>query len=217
MAGDRRINFGADATDARYRIEDSGDGANFILAEDLDGATVLLEWDDSATPSEWVVRGPVNMGTNDLSAGAIDATSVTTNDLDIGNTDLLSTGDFVSFRDLQSYSRSTTTTSTSYVSDESFFDAQLYWDALPAATDAIQTFGDIDANSGSQDTRLRNIVDNETIWEITGVGTQSVQRVDDYTPTTTSGRTIYRFEIRHSDGNDDARLFRPTVSPGVQL
>ena len=101
MAGERRINFGADATAARYRIEDTGDGANFVVAEDLDGGTVLLEYDDSRTPSEWVVRGPVDLDGNDLSAGAINATSVTTDALASGNLQVdgepLETADEINF------------------------------------------------------------------------------------------------------------------------
>jgi len=66
MAGDRRINFGSSGADATYRIEDSGDGANFVLAEDLDGNTVLLQWNPSTSPSQWEFAGKVDMGNNDL-------------------------------------------------------------------------------------------------------------------------------------------------------
>jgi len=70
---DRTINFGDDAADARYRIQDtSSTGGDFVLAEDLDGGTVLLEYDYSA--SEWVSRGPVNLDGNDITnAGSITA------------------------------------------------------------------------------------------------------------------------------------------------
>lgn len=106
MAGQRRINWGADATDARYRTEDTGDGANFVVAEDLDGATVLLEWDTSVTPSEWKVRGPVEMNSNDVSGvGTLTANSVETDQATVANetyveaylssnTDQLSSGTF---------------------------------------------------------------------------------------------------------------------------
>lgn len=77
MAGERRINFGADATDARYAIEDTGNGANFILARDTTGGTVLLEYDDAA--GEWVNRGGVDMDGNDISnVGTVNANSVST-------------------------------------------------------------------------------------------------------------------------------------------
>lgn len=84
MAGERTLNFGADETDARWQMEDAGDGGNFVLARDLDGATVLLEYD--ATASEWVSRGPVNMDGNDLSnVGEVSSTAVSTEKIDIGN------------------------------------------------------------------------------------------------------------------------------------
>lgn len=77
MAGERTLNFGADETDARWQMEDAGDGGNFVLARDLDGSVVLLEYDSGN--SEWVSRGPVNMSGNDLSnVGQIDATALST-------------------------------------------------------------------------------------------------------------------------------------------
>jgi len=73
---DRTINWGDDAADARYRTQDtSSTGGDFVLAEDLDGGTVLLEYDYSA--SEWVSRGPVNLSGNDITnAGSITADSL---------------------------------------------------------------------------------------------------------------------------------------------
>jgi len=70
---DRTIHFGDDEADARYRIQDtSSTGGDFVVAEDLDGGTVLLEYDYSA--SEWVSRGPVNLSGNDITnAGSITA------------------------------------------------------------------------------------------------------------------------------------------------
>jgi len=70
---DRTIHFGDSETDARYRIQDtSSTGGDFVLAEDLDGGTVLLEYDYSA--SEWVSRGPVNLNGNDITnAGSVSA------------------------------------------------------------------------------------------------------------------------------------------------
>jgi len=84
MAGERRLNFGADATDARYAIEDTGDGANFVLARDTDGGTVLLEWDPTA--GEWQYGGPVDMGSNDVTnVDSLDANAVSTGAATIGD------------------------------------------------------------------------------------------------------------------------------------
>lgn len=72
---ERRINWGADATDAQYRTGDDESNNRFIVAEDLDAGTVLLEYDESA--GEWVSRGAVNVDGNDVSnVGALDAQSV---------------------------------------------------------------------------------------------------------------------------------------------
>ncbi|AGC34574.1 virion component [Haloarcula sinaiiensis tailed virus 1] len=62
MAGERRLNWGSDATDAKWRSEHDTANGKFIIAEDTDGGTVLLEYDESA--SEFVSRGPVNMNGN---------------------------------------------------------------------------------------------------------------------------------------------------------
>jgi hypothetical protein len=69
---DRQITYGADATDATYRSGDAdpAGGGNFVVAEDLDGSTVLLEWDGTT----WQSRGPVEMNGNDITgAGSITA------------------------------------------------------------------------------------------------------------------------------------------------
>jgi len=70
---DRTIHFGDSETDARYRIQDtSSTGGDFILVEDLDGGTVLLEYDYSA--GEFVSRGPVNLNGNGITdAGSVSA------------------------------------------------------------------------------------------------------------------------------------------------
>jgi hypothetical protein len=82
MAGERRINWGSDATDAQYRTGDDAANNRFIVAEDLDGGTVLLEIDETA--GEVVSRYPVNLSGNDLTnVGALDATSVSTGSVDI--------------------------------------------------------------------------------------------------------------------------------------
>jgi hypothetical protein len=84
MAGERRINFGADATDAKWRTEHDTANSKFILAEDLDGSTVLLEYDETA--SEWVARGPVNLDGNDLSnVGTVSASAVNTDNLSLSS------------------------------------------------------------------------------------------------------------------------------------
>jgi len=73
-----RINWlGADG---KYRTEDTGDvgdPGDFVLAEDRDGNTVLLEWD--ATAGEWVFGGPVNLDESDVTGiGTMDSVTVDT-------------------------------------------------------------------------------------------------------------------------------------------
>lgn len=78
---ERDIYFGADATDAQFRTGDDPAEDRFVVAEDTDSGTILLEWDDAV--GEWVSRGPVNMSGNDVTnVGALDATSITTDKID---------------------------------------------------------------------------------------------------------------------------------------
>jgi hypothetical protein len=95
MAGERRINFGADATDAKYRLEHDTTNGKYVLAEDLDGGTVLLEWDESANSGAggWVSRGAVDLNGNDLSGvGTLTSAAVSTDNVGNG-------GSPVSFED----------------------------------------------------------------------------------------------------------------------
>lgn len=63
---DRRINFGADATEATYAMgdDDPAGGGNFVLVEDLGGDVRLLEW--VPAESSFEVRGTVEMNGESL-------------------------------------------------------------------------------------------------------------------------------------------------------
>jgi len=81
----RRINWGDGEADAKYITEDTGTPGDFVVAEDTDGNTVLLKYDDTA--GEWVYGGPVNMGGSDISnVGQLSSTSVNTDKVNTGQT-----------------------------------------------------------------------------------------------------------------------------------
>ena len=64
---DRTAFFGETLEAARYRFGDtSTDGGNYIVAEDLDGERVLLQFDYDA--DEWQYAGDVNLGGGDLNS-----------------------------------------------------------------------------------------------------------------------------------------------------
>lgn len=80
MAGERDLYFGADATDATYRVGDDDADSRFVLAEDTNAGTILLEYDEAN--SEWVSRGPVNLDGNNISnVGDLEVGSTTTTQL----------------------------------------------------------------------------------------------------------------------------------------
>lgn len=65
---DRTLNWGdpADAgTKYRTQDDDPAGGGNFVVAEDTDNNTVLLQYNPTA--SQWEYAGPVDMGSNDIS------------------------------------------------------------------------------------------------------------------------------------------------------
>jgi len=82
------INWGGDETTAPFSSRLDETAGNFILAEDNDGSTVLLEYDGST----WQYRGPVEMNGEDISgvgtltatdatvSGTVDAGTVSTDD-----------------------------------------------------------------------------------------------------------------------------------------
>lgn len=71
MAGERQINWGVDETDATYVTGDAGDGGPFVVAEDTDGSTILLQWNPTA--GEWEFGGPVG----DITSGRNPAEQIT--------------------------------------------------------------------------------------------------------------------------------------------
>ena len=82
---DRTAFFGETLEAARYRFGDtSTDGGNYIVAEDLDGERVLLQFDYDA--DEWQYAGDVDMAGGDLNSvgtarvDALEAESVSTDD-----------------------------------------------------------------------------------------------------------------------------------------
>ena len=87
---DRTIVWG-DPADAgtKYRTQDdaSAGGGNFVIVEDLDGNTVLLQWNPTAGQFEY--QGPVDMGGNDLNnvgAATVDALEADSlNNADLAN------------------------------------------------------------------------------------------------------------------------------------
>lgn len=76
--GERRINFGSDGTDARYRVEDTGTGANFTVVEDLNGNTVVLQYDQTN-----LVGGvPLDLSGQDLlGTDIVDGTNINLSDI----------------------------------------------------------------------------------------------------------------------------------------
>ena len=81
---DETIEYPSADGDGPYYQGAGGNAApdgNFVVAETGAG-TKLMEWD--ATAGEWVVRGPVAMSGNDVTGvGALDADSVSTDDLSV--------------------------------------------------------------------------------------------------------------------------------------
>jgi len=94
---DRTIVWGdpADAgTKYRTQDDDPAGGGNFVVAEDTDGNTVLLQWNpDAGTAGQWEYSGPVDLGGNDLTSvgtATVDALEAGSLDSKNGWTDVTS-------------------------------------------------------------------------------------------------------------------------------
>lgn len=146
------------------------------------------------------------------------AQSVDAEDLDIGGTDLLTTGDFVGFFPMTSKRDRFSTTSTSYVADGGYAQDPVHWDELPASVDSIQTFLRYFGLDEPIDVRLRNTTDGENVFELTDLTTlEYASRIDQYTPTTTNSFIRLRPEIRADDGDDSARILEYHAQIGASL
>ena len=89
MTGERRIDWAPSGETPKYRTEDDDPaGGNFVVAEDVSGSTVLLQWNDSN--SRWEFAGNVDLGSNDLTnVGSISTDGATINNAPTGSNDAL--------------------------------------------------------------------------------------------------------------------------------
>jgi hypothetical protein len=144
--------------------------------------------------------------------------SVSTDDLDIGGSDLLSSGDFAAIGPTLAWQKTqqTSTSSTSYVTVDQN-EANVIWDNWEpsGATTAVLSMFRVSGGTNA-DVRLNNPVNSEAVFEGNFADGESVTRTDTYTPTSASSRTLYQFEFRQPDGNSTI-LARAQATAGVQL
>lgn len=154
----------------------------------------------------------------DVEAETVDASAVNADDLDIGGSDLLSSGDFAAIGPTLAWQKTqqTSTSSTSYVTVDQN-EANVIWDNWEpsGATTAVLSMFRVSGGTNA-DVRLNNPVNSEAVFEGNFADGESVTRTDTYTPTSASSRTLYQFEFRQPDGNSTI-LARAQATAGVQL
>ena len=165
-----------------------------------------------------------NQLSSNLDAGGNDLTNVgslNTDDLDIGASDFLSPGAFIGTGPsvTANPAHGLSTTSSSYVSSADYARVRLVWDDDWRDSD---TQGAVLTNArwggaGTGDLRYRNTIDGENVFEQTGLsGGTNINRIDNYTPTTTSNTITLQPEIKSTDGNT-VLLNSANVDHGVQV
>jgi hypothetical protein len=145
--------------------------------------------------------------------------SVTTDDIDIASSDLISTGDDIcvgSWNTDASYSRS----GSSY--NVVGFDMRVQWDNIvPSNTSVRVAVGGYFDNNGDQlNCRIQNSTDGETVIEGINLGANGGSQdyfEGLYTPTTTGSTILLRLSLRNSDGSTSVTVSDPTVTLAVEV
>jgi hypothetical protein len=198
------LNYGADATDAKWRSEHDTANSKFILAENLDGGTVLLEYDETA--GEFVSRGPVNMDGNDISnAGSIDAQSL--------NTDLANINDYSATLEKTTDQSISSGADVTVDWDNQTLDTNIYTFNIASDTLDVLEDGDYRVNAharliGGSDQDLMQIKvfvngNLKKIWEVKSSGTQGSPSGSAILKGLSANDTI-RIDVR--DNNSNATL-----------
>jgi hypothetical protein len=189
------------------------DGGDPVLTDPQDADTVILRYDRTA--GAWVLEG-TNLDANGNDLVGVGTAEV--DDLDIGDSDFVTQGDFIGLVTKQSYQRKFSTTSTSYVRDRDFFEWSVQWDTSvnPDVQGGVRySFIGLAGSGETIDVRLHNTTDAETIVEITDAGFET--DFVEYAPTTTSTIVFIDYEIRTSPGDAESTLRSPEATIGVQL
>jgi len=211
------------------RIRIGPDGGPYVIVEENNGDL------DITTPDNTIdlqnsglinaaLSGVLDAQNNDISnVGALTADSVNTDNLNIGGSDFVSTGDFMPYYTFGGADTLETTTNSTYTDVlTSEAEPRLIWDSLfpSEVTTAIVVNVGIDAKSDPTDFRIFNLTDSETLIEQTGVSglsdTISIGPVN-YRPTTTSDNVVLTPQLRNSDGTSEVAAFDLTYSIGISL
>lgn len=149
--------------------------------------------------------------------------SVTTDDLDIGTADFVSSGDFLPLYTFTGWAQRTESfTATTYTSDNALNSVSVEWDDL-FSTD-VQTAVSahtrvVVGTDETVDIRVFNVDDGETIGDNTGITATGMYTIGpvNYTPTTTDGKVFIRLEWKESNGVNSSTIDAPFTSFGIQL
>jgi len=113
------------------------------------------------------------------------------------------------------------TSQTSYTANESQTDWKMVWDFMfPSDVNTKVSLSCATATtSDTQDIRVQNVTDNETILEDTAVDADSELTLGPtlYEPTTTNDNVIIRVQTRSQEGSDTVTVFNPHLYIVPQL
>lgn len=192
----------------------------------IGGGVTAQELIQEAQAAASTTDGDGNVGTPqnpvDLFADGVQSNSLNTEDVDVGQSDFVSTGDFV-YLIQANYAEGTTTTSSSYSPyNEVETELTFAWDDVFSGNVQGQCYvsASLFNNNDAINFRIQNTTDGETVIEQTGItgGSQNIAIGPvDYTPTTTSNPIVIQPEFSNQDNSTGVDVFRVTYGFGVGL
>lgn len=161
-------------------------------------------------------------GDHDHSGGGEGGATLSPDDLDIGGSDFIASGDVDNKITLCPMSRGFSTTSTTYDEDTSQFDARVSWEKILTSNGNLAvaaSFGAVVGTDETVDVRIQDVANGETVVEETGIESTGSYYVGylSHSPTDLQSTVRLRAQIRTNPGNNSSQLLAPHVFAGVQL
>jgi len=117
---------------------------------------------------------------------------------------------------------STTTTNTTYTSTAAYYTGRINWAETLGANRQTQVAGSVFTAPGTDETldvRVRNLDDNETVLERTGITSSGWIELapTDYTPASTGSDRTFRWQIKTDPGTNSSSITGMNIKYGVKL
>lgn len=191
-------------------IEVRGGDSDYQVVSLESGEQVLMEY--VAANNEWRVLGQVDLNGNAIT----NVSAVETDSLSIGESDALSSGDFVAWGpEFFINSDLSTTQSSSWVDVGPT--RRFVWDSLIPDNAQIAIYGCVRLVTSAGDIKLRDVSQGSDLWRKDGVN-GNVEEIQTYDPLSRTDTSIPTLQVRTDDGGTESLLKEGSYfQVGVQL